>query len=151
MAKRWAAPENRITVDEANVDVYGVPRLKIEYQIGDNEHRMAQEMYDTAEQILHSAKAEILPYERGWLDKPGSAIHEHGTCRMGDDPKKSPLNAFNQMHDVKNVFVVDGSAFTTASEKESDAHDFGAGLARHGLFGRRNEARERLAWPSRFA
>jgi choline dehydrogenase-like flavoprotein len=109
--------ENRITVDTGNVDVYGVPRLKIEYQIGDNEHRMAEEMYDTAEQILRSAKAEIMPYERGWLDKPGSAIHEHGTCRMGDDAKKSPLNAFNQMHDVKNLFVVDGSAFTTASEK----------------------------------
>jgi choline dehydrogenase-like flavoprotein len=110
-------PENRITVDPSNVDAYSVPRLKIEYQVGENEHRMAQEMYDTAEQILHSAKAEILPYERGWLDKPGSAIHEHGTCRMGEDPKKSPLNGFNQMHDVKNVFVVDGSAFTTASEK----------------------------------
>jgi choline dehydrogenase-like flavoprotein len=36
---------------------------------------------------------------------------------MGDDPKKSALNAFNQMHEVKNVFVVDGSSFTTASEK----------------------------------
>jgi choline dehydrogenase-like flavoprotein len=109
--------ENRITVDAENVDVYGVPRLKIEYQTGDNERRMAEEMYDTAEQILRSAKAEIMPYERGWLDKPGSAIHEHGTCRMGDDARKSPLNAFNQMHDVKNVFVVDGSSFTTASEK----------------------------------
>jgi len=94
-----------------------VPRMKIEYQIGENEHRMAQEMYDTAEQILRSAKAEIMPYERGSLDKPGSAIHEHGTCRMGDDAKKSPLNAFNQMHDVKNMFVVDGSAFSTASDK----------------------------------
>ena len=36
---------------------------------------------------------------------------------MGDDPKRSALNGFCQMHDVKNVFVVDGSAFTTASEK----------------------------------
>ena len=36
---------------------------------------------------------------------------------MGDDPKKSALNKFNQMHEVKNVFVVDGSAFTSASEK----------------------------------
>jgi choline dehydrogenase-like flavoprotein len=36
---------------------------------------------------------------------------------MGDDPKRSPLNAFNQMHDVKNMFVVDGSSFTTASDK----------------------------------
>ena len=57
------------------------------------------------------------PTKEGWLDSAGSAIHEHGTCRMGDDPKKSALNAFNQMHEVKNVFVVDGSSFTTASEK----------------------------------
>jgi choline dehydrogenase-like flavoprotein len=109
--------ENRITVDKGNVDIYGVPRLRIDYQIGENERKMAVEMYDTAEQILHSAKAEILPHEKGWLDSAGSAIHEHGTCRMGDDPKKSALNGFNQMHDVKNLFVVDGSSFTTASEK----------------------------------
>jgi choline dehydrogenase-like flavoprotein len=36
---------------------------------------------------------------------------------MGDDPTRSALNRFNQMHEVKNVFVVDGSAFTSASEK----------------------------------
>ena len=48
---------------------------------------------------------------------PGQAIHEHSTCRMGADPKRSALNAFCQMHDVKNVFVVDGAAFTSASEK----------------------------------
>jgi choline dehydrogenase-like flavoprotein len=36
---------------------------------------------------------------------------------MGDDPKRSALNRFNQMHEVKNVFVVDGSAFPNASEK----------------------------------
>jgi choline dehydrogenase-like flavoprotein len=109
--------ENRITVDKSNPDMFGVPQLKIEYQIGDNERRMAAEMYDTAEQILRSANAEILPFQRGWLDSAGSAIHEHSTCRMGDDPKRSALNGFNQMHDVKNVFVTDGSAFTTASEK----------------------------------
>ena len=109
--------ENRITVDKDNVDIYGVPRLRIDYQIGENERKMAVEMYDTAEQILHSAKAEIVPHEKGWLDSAGSAIHEHGTCRMGDDSKKSALNGFNQMHEVKNLFVVDGSSFTTASEK----------------------------------
>lgn len=109
--------ENRITVDKGNVDMFGVPRLKIEYQTSENERKMAEDMYDTAEQILKAANAEILPYKRGWLDANGSAIHEHSTCRMGDDPKRSALNAFNQMHDVKNVFVTDGSAFTTASEK----------------------------------
>jgi choline dehydrogenase-like flavoprotein len=59
----------------------------------------------------------VLPYQRGYVDTPGEAIHEHGTCRMGDDPKESALNQFCQMHEVKNVFVMDGSAFTTASEK----------------------------------
>jgi choline dehydrogenase-like flavoprotein len=109
--------ENRIVVDESNKDQYGVPRFRIEYAIGDNEHKMAEEMYDVCEEILHAAKAETLPYNRGALDVAGSAIHEHGTCRMGDDPQLSALNGFCQMHDVKNVFVVDGSAFTTASEK----------------------------------
>jgi choline dehydrogenase-like flavoprotein len=109
--------ENRIVVDESNKDQYGVPRMRIEYAIGDNEHKMAEEMYDMCEEILHAAKAETLPYKRGALDVAGSAIHEHGTCRMGDDPQLSALNGFCQMHAVKNVFVVDGSAFTTASEK----------------------------------
>ena len=62
-------------------------------------------------------KAEVLPYTRGSIDKFGSAIHEHGPCRMGRNPKRSALNGFCQMHEVKNVFVVDGSAFPTATEK----------------------------------
>jgi len=108
---------NRVTVDGTPNDKYGVPQAKIEYRIGDNERKMIAEMYDTAESIFRAAKAEILPFQRGWIDTLGSAIHEHGTCRMGDDPKRSALNGFCQMHDVKNLFVVDGSAFTTASEK----------------------------------
>jgi choline dehydrogenase-like flavoprotein len=43
----------------------------------------------------------------------GKNIHECGTARMGRDPKKSVLNAFNQVHDVKNVFVTDGASFVT--------------------------------------
>lgn len=108
---------NRVTVDGSPNDQYGVPIAKISYRIGDNERKMIAEMYDTAESIFRAAKAEILPFQRGWIDSLGSAIHEHGTCRMGEDSKRSALNKFNQMHDVKNVFVVDGSAFTTASEK----------------------------------
>jgi choline dehydrogenase-like flavoprotein len=109
--------ENRVTVEGTPVDRYGVPIARIEYTIGENERRMAQDMYDTAEAILRSAKAEILPFERGALDVNGGAIHEHSTCRMGADPKRSALNGFCQSHEVKNLFVVDGSAFTTATEK----------------------------------
>jgi choline dehydrogenase-like flavoprotein len=37
-----------------------------------------------------------------------------GTARMGHDPKTSVLNKYNQAHDVKNVFVVDGASFVTS-------------------------------------
>jgi len=109
--------ENRITVKGSPLDQYGVPIARIAYAIGENERRMSKDMYNTTLEILHAAKAEIVPFEPGRLEPNGSAIHEHGTCRMGDDPKRSALNGFCQMHEVKNVFVVDGSAFTTASEK----------------------------------
>jgi choline dehydrogenase-like flavoprotein len=108
---------NRVTVDETKTDRYGVPLMKIDYTIGENERKMTEHMYDTAEEILHAAKAELVQFKRGELDNLGSAIHEHSTVRMGADPKRSALNAFNQMHEVKNLFVPDGSAFTTASEK----------------------------------
>ncbi len=108
---------NRITVEGTPKDAYGVPLARIEYSIGDNERKMAEAMYSTCEEILHNANAEILPYQRGSLDVSGGAIHEHGTCRMGDDPKRSALNKYCQSHEVKNLFVVDGAAFPTSTEK----------------------------------
>jgi choline dehydrogenase-like flavoprotein len=110
-------PENRVTVDESRRDRYGVPLMKVDVAFGDNERKMRTHMYDTCEEILHTLKAEIVPIDREANDPPGSAIHEHGTCRMGKDPKTSVLNSFNQMHEVANVFVVDGSAFPNSSEK----------------------------------
>jgi choline dehydrogenase-like flavoprotein len=108
---------NRITVGTAGTDRYGVPLMSIDYRIGENERKMAAHMYDTVEELVKAAGGVIVEGERGQLDRMGSAIHEHGTCRMGDDPKRSALNAFNQMHEVRNLFVVDGSAFPTATEK----------------------------------
>ena len=108
---------NRITVDPARVDKYGVPLAKIDYQIGDNERKMTEHMADTIEEIVQAAGGELVNYRRGQLDAMGSAIHEHGTCRMGAEAKRSALNRFNQMHEVKNVFVVDGSSFPNAAEK----------------------------------
>jgi choline dehydrogenase-like flavoprotein len=110
-------PENRVSVDESRKDRYGVPLMKIDVSFGENESKMRRHMYDTCEEILHTLGAEIVAFDRETNDVPGSAIHEHGTCRMGKDPKTSVLNGFNQMHEVANLFVVDGSAFTAASEK----------------------------------
>ena len=108
---------NRITVDRNRKDRYGVPLPSIDYRIGENERKMAEHMNDTVEEIVKAAGGELIGYKRADLDRNGSAIHEHGTCRMGTDPKRSALNRFNQMHEVKNLFVVDGSAFPNATEK----------------------------------
>jgi choline dehydrogenase-like flavoprotein len=108
---------NRITVDESQKDRYGVPLARIDYRIGENERKMTEHMADTVEEIVKTSGGVLVNYRRGQLDAMGSAIHEHGTCRMGSDPKRSALNPFNQMHEVKNVLVVDGSAFPNASEK----------------------------------
>jgi choline dehydrogenase-like flavoprotein len=110
-------PENRVTVDESRTDRYGVPLMRVDVKFGDNERKMRKHMYDTCQEILETLHAEIVPIDREKNDTPGSAIHEHGTCRMGKDRRTSVLNAFNQMHEVANVFVVDGSAFPNSSEK----------------------------------
>ena len=109
--------DNRVTVDGTAKDRYGVPIVRIDFKISDNERKMVDEMYDTAESILRAAKAEILPFKRGELALAGSAIHEHGTVRMGSDPKRSAVSSFGQAHEVKNLYVMDGAIFPTATEK----------------------------------
>jgi choline dehydrogenase-like flavoprotein len=108
---------NRITVDPQKTDRYGVPLAHIDYRLGENERKMVEHMADTVEALARAAGGELVNYRRGETDLMGAAIHEHGTCRMGDNPKRSALDAFNRMHEVRNVLVVDGSAFTTATEK----------------------------------
>jgi choline dehydrogenase-like flavoprotein len=45
---------------------------------------------------------------------PVLGIHEMGTARMGNDPKTSILNKFNQAHEVPNLFCTDGAAMTSS-------------------------------------
>ena len=51
------------------------------------------------------------------LESPGKIIHEAGTVRMGDDPRSSALNKWNQANECKNVFVVDGGPFVSQADK----------------------------------
>jgi glucoside 3-dehydrogenase (cytochrome c) catalytic subunit len=83
-------------------------------QYSDNEREMAKDAADTSEEILRAAGAEVVS-TGGQLTAPGRIIHELGTARMGNDPKTSILNKFNQMHEVKNVFVTDGAAFVSSA------------------------------------
>ena len=106
-----------VEVDGTPNDRFGYPLPRVEYDIGEHERKMISRMYDVTEEILHEMKAVPLPYKHGRIEMPGASIHEHGTCRMGDDPQRSALDRFNQTHAVKNVYVMNGTSFPTATEE----------------------------------
>jgi choline dehydrogenase-like flavoprotein len=110
-----ARPDNRVTVDRARTDSYGIPIPVVHFRFGENDLALWKDMKVKAQELLHSAKARMVV---DTSDVPrGFASHEVGTARMGNDPKTSVLNGFCQSHDVKNLYVVDGSCFVTFPEK----------------------------------
>ncbi|MFN0087073.1 MAG: GMC family oxidoreductase [Blastocatellia bacterium] len=109
--------ENFVEIDPGGVvDAWGIPVLKVHIQHSDNEREMGRDAAETAAEILERAGATEIAISRN-LTVPGRIIHELGTARMGDDPKKSVLNKHNQTHDVPNVFVTDGAAFVGAANQ----------------------------------
>ena len=74
---------------------------------------MREEMQSSAIEMLEAAGLEgVSGFDNGPV--PGSIIHEMGTARMGNDPKSSVLNKWNQSHDIPNLFVTDGSCMTSS-------------------------------------
>lgn len=117
-----ALETNYCEIDPNVVDKYGIPVLRFNYQWSDHEIQQAKHMQDTFQEIMHKVGAEITWGVAGketnyGLEDPGKIIHEVGTVRMGNDKTKSALNKFNQAHDCKNLFVVDGGAFVSQADK----------------------------------
>jgi len=106
---------NRVTVDPKKVDQLGIPIPIVQFNWGENDLKLYQDMRESVAEVLDTCGVEVVINRD---DKPGGfASHEVGTCRMGKDPKTSVLNSYCQSHEIKNLFVVDGSCFTTFSEK----------------------------------
>ncbi|MBU8898462.1 GMC family oxidoreductase [Corallococcus sp. M34] len=102
--------DNRVTLSSTVKDRWGIPAAHIECQHSDNEKRMAEDAVATCLEMLGEAGCTVERVGRT-LSKPGMAIHEVGTARMGTDAKTSVLNAHNQSWDVPNLFVMDGACF----------------------------------------
>jgi choline dehydrogenase-like flavoprotein len=106
--------DNMMTLDSNKKDKWGQPTIIFDVEFKDNEIKMRKDMANDAAEMLEAAGAkDVKTYDRGsW---PGMAIHEMGGARMGNDPKTSILNKWNQMHECKNVFVTDGACMTSAN------------------------------------
>jgi choline dehydrogenase-like flavoprotein len=109
---RW---ENLVELDPSVVDTFGIPVLRIKMSWSDNERAMIDDMAVTAGEMLEAAGAKNVRTFAYHDREPGRGIHEVGVARMGNDPRKSVLNAFQQAHDVANLFVMDGSGFTSSA------------------------------------
>ncbi|MDZ7694082.1 MAG: GMC family oxidoreductase [Balneolaceae bacterium] len=106
--------DNYAELDENETDEWGIPLLRIQASIGENEKNMRTDMAETAAEMLEAAGAKnVAPYRSEYLF--GEGIHEMGTARMGNDPNNSVLNAHNQLHEVPNVFVTDGACMTSTA------------------------------------
>jgi len=114
--------DNFCEIDPTTVDEFGIPVLRFNYQWSDFERNQAKHMHDTFEEIAHNMGGVALGSKPGkeqnhGLHNPGRIIHEVGTTRMGSDPKTSVVNEFERLHDVENVFVVDGGPFVSQADK----------------------------------
>jgi choline dehydrogenase-like flavoprotein len=104
--------ENRVTINKEVKDAWGIPVAHIECEYSDNEREMAKDQIETMREMATAAGWRVY-WANPNLSNPGLCIHEVGAARMGDDPKTSVLNKFNQSWDVKNLFVTDGACFVS--------------------------------------
>jgi choline dehydrogenase-like flavoprotein len=105
---------NFIEIDKEKVDAWGIPVLKIHCEWRENEVAIRKDMSISGAEMLSAAGARNID---AFINEypPGFGIHEMGTARMGRDPKTSVLNAHNQLHEVKNLFITDGGAMVSSS------------------------------------
>jgi choline dehydrogenase-like flavoprotein len=109
--------ENKVSLDRGKKDKWGLPLLAIDCELKGNEKKMRLDMRSTAAEMLDKVGAKNIST---WdsAEQEGQrifSVHDMGIARMGRDPKTSVLNEHNQMHDVKNVFITDGSCMASSS------------------------------------
>lgn len=106
--------ENHISLDKEKKDKWGLPVLKFDCEIRDNEKKMRKAMMEEGKEILEAGGLKnVYMYDNDYA--MGMGIHEMGTARMGRDPKTSVLNSNNQIWDARNVFVTDGAFMVSAA------------------------------------
>jgi choline dehydrogenase-like flavoprotein len=135
-----AMESNNISIDPTLKDAWGIPAIRVTYRDHPDDLAMARWLQERASEILDAAGAQRVT--RGAVTESSLAFHLLGTCRMGNDPASSVVDKFHRSHDVRNLFVCDGSSLVTSGRGQPtmtiQALAFRAGehIAR---FARRNE------------
>lgn len=106
--------DNRISLVPDKLDRFGIPQIRFDVTFRDNEMKMMADARQQGEIMLRQAGLMGVTSSEA-EHVPGDAIHEMGGARMGNDPRSSVLNKWNQAHDAANLFVTDGSQMNSVS------------------------------------
>ena len=104
---------NAIDLDPTVKDAWGVPAMRVTYKEHENDVRLMKYIQDRSVTLLEASGA-LETWRLGISEDPGAGFHLLGTCRMGNDPSRSVVDKFHRAHDVRNLFIVDGSSFVTS-------------------------------------
>lgn len=99
---------NRVTLNDAVRDPYGLPVPNVHYDDHPNDVAMREHAYRRGSAVYEAAGAKDV-----YLVPPYPSTHNLGTCRMSEKPRDGVCNRFGQTHDIANLFISDGSQFTT--------------------------------------
>ena len=103
---------NRVTLDPRLTDSHGIPAPKINYRSARTAARMIEHGIARATEVLQGRRRAAM--SRTPAPDAPAGWHLMGTARMGTDPARSVVNEWGRSHDVKNLFIVDGSVFVTS-------------------------------------
>jgi choline dehydrogenase-like flavoprotein len=107
-----AQETNRVDIDPELKDDWGVPAIRVTYKDHPDDMKHAAFMVDRAVEIMEAAGAtQVVP---GEVDEASGGVHLLGTCRMGNDPATSVIDKYHRTHDVRNLFLCDGSSMVTS-------------------------------------
>jgi choline dehydrogenase-like flavoprotein len=105
-------PENHVRLSADRKDVWGIPQLITSIGYDENDEKLLKDFLEQGSEMLEKSGCKNISLTDSG-QAPGLDIHEVGGVRMGKDPKTSLLNAHNQLHSCKNVFVTDGACMTS--------------------------------------
>lgn len=103
-------PDNRVELSEEVTDSDGIPAAKVIYSLTENTRNQMEFAWQKVKEVLDAAGAKSI-----YREPLPNGAHLMGSARMGTDPQQSVVNGDNQAHDVPNLFIVDGSSFTTGA------------------------------------
>jgi choline dehydrogenase-like flavoprotein len=116
-----AQAKNTVSLDPNVKDAWGLPAVRITYDYHPDDVATMKWMMARQIEILQAAgalKTWSQPYD---VVSNMPCRHLMGTCRMGNDPSTSVVNAYSRTHDVPNLFLVDGSNFVTSGRQQPTA------------------------------